>query len=225
MIVIDDRSTDGSGRVARECGAVVLRSPGGSVAELRNRGARAALGTILAFADSDHEIAPHWIDAAVSELSTPQTATGPAPGAWRGNGNLAVRRAAFQAIGGFNAEMSTGEDVDLFERITAGRRPIAEPAPRATTLRNLCNAAIPVYQLAALGACAIALFMNWWWVAAFALLKALTPAALRAALILRSKFRPTIAGAAKAFVDAVVFDAAQASALFARATHQTRRSA
>src|SRR5262245_45065969 len=79
MIVIDNHSSDGSGRVARSCGAVVLQSSASSVAELRNRGARAALGTILAFADSDHEIDAHWIATAVEVLSSRDVAATGAP--------------------------------------------------------------------------------------------------------------------------------------------------
>jgi glycosyltransferase involved in cell wall biosynthesis len=283
MIVIDNHSTDGSGRVARDCGAVVLHSQTGSVAELRNRGTRAALGTILAFADSDHEIDPNWIETAVDVLSMPNAAATGAPCVsepaanwvqqqydglrdrpasrqdvpWLGSGNLAVKRSAFQAVGGFNGDLTACEDVDLCNRlIAAGHRIIADPALRSIhfgdprtlralffgelwrgrdnirvtvrgpkTFRNLRSAAIPVYQLVALGAGVVALFMNWWWVAAIALVQALAPAALRATLMLRRKLRPTIFGAAQAFVVAIVFDAARALALLARASHQTRRSA
>jgi len=93
------------------------------------------------------------------------------------------------------------------------------------TIRNLRSAAIPVYQLVALAACVVALFMTWWWLAAVALLTALAPAAIRAAMILRRKLRPTIFGAAQALVVAIVFDTARALALLGRASHQTRRSA
>jgi glycosyltransferase involved in cell wall biosynthesis len=268
IIVIDNHSTDGSGRAARACGAVVLHCAATSVAELRNRGARAALGTILAFADSDHEIDPRWVGTAVDVLSARDVAATGAPClaepaanwvqqqydglrdrpatrqdvSWLGSGNLAVKRNAFDAIGGFNAELTACEDVDLCNRLTtAGHRIVADPALRSIhfgdprtlkalffgelwrgrdnirvtvrgpkTLRNLRSAAIPVYQLVALGACVIALFMNWWWVAAIALLKALAPAAF---------------GAAQAFVVAIVYDAARALAVVAHASHQARRSA
>ena len=63
LIVVDNGSKDGSREVARQHGAVVLESSG-HVAELRNVGARAALGGIIAFVDSDHEIDGRWIAAA-----------------------------------------------------------------------------------------------------------------------------------------------------------------
>ncbi|HUQ87449.1 MAG TPA: glycosyltransferase [Vicinamibacterales bacterium] len=283
MIVIDNGSTDGSGRVARECGAVVLQCSQGSVAELRNRGARAALGTILAFVDADHEIDPHWISTAIEVLSTPNVVATGAPYiaepsanwvqqqydglrdrpatredvTWLGSGNLAVVRAAFQSIGGFNADLTACEDVDFCNRLIArGYRIVADPALRSVhfgdprtlkalffgelwrgrdnirvtvrgprTFRNFRSALIPAGQLLALTGCIIALAMGWRWPAVAALLVALAPAAARAAMILRRKLRPTISGAAQAFAVAVVFDAARALALVARATHQTRRSA
>lgn len=158
IIVVDNHSSDGSGRVAREYGAVVLHSATGSVAELRNRGARAALGTILAFADSDHEIDPKWIDTAVDVLSVRGVAATGAPCVsepcanwvqrqydglrerpaarqdvtWLGSGNMAMKRAAFQQVGGFNAELTACEDVDLCNRVlTAGHRIVADPRLRS----------------------------------------------------------------------------------------------
>ena len=94
------------------------------VAALRNRGARAALGSIIAFADSDHEIDRNWIATAVEVLSEPSVAaTGCAlPDAtrapnwvqrqydglrsrpvrreevtWLGSGNFAVKRCRVRA--------------------------------------------------------------------------------------------------------------------------------
>jgi GT2 family glycosyltransferase len=158
IIVVDNDSADGSGRVAKECGAVVLHSPTGPVAELRNRGARAALGSVLAFADSDHEIDAHWIDTAVDILSQRGIAATGAPCVsepcanwvqvqydglrerllsrkdvtWLGSGNMAISRVAFQQVGGFNAELTACEDVDLCNRLlAAGHRIVADPALRS----------------------------------------------------------------------------------------------
>jgi GT2 family glycosyltransferase len=158
IIVVDNDSEDDSGRVAREFGAVVLRSATGPVAELRNRGARAALGSILAFADSDHEIDAHWIDTAVDVLCHRGVAATGAPCVsepsanwvqrqydglrerltsrqdvtWLGSGNMAISRTAFQQVGGFNPELTACEDVDLCNRLlTAGHRIVADPALRS----------------------------------------------------------------------------------------------
>jgi GT2 family glycosyltransferase len=158
LIVVDNDSTDGSGRAAREYGAVVLKSSGESVAALRNKGARAALGSIIAFADSDHEIDRYWIETAVDVLSGPGVAatgapylTQPGPNwvqqqydglrarplrredvAWLGSGNFAVKRSAFEAIGGFDASLTACEDVDFCNRLQqAGHRIVADPNLRS----------------------------------------------------------------------------------------------
>jgi len=157
IIVVDNESTDGSAAAARGYGAVVIKATG-TVAALRNRGARAALGNIIAFADSDHEISRNWIECAVDALSdTTVAATGapcltsPTPNwvqqqydglrvrparredaSWLGSGNLAVKRSIFERIGGFNTSLIACEDVDLCNRITgAGFRIIADPDLRS----------------------------------------------------------------------------------------------
>jgi GT2 family glycosyltransferase len=170
IIVVDNDSTDGSARTARQSGAVVLQSSQRSVAALRNKGVRAALGSIIAFVDSDHEIDRHWIETAVDVLSDPKVAatgsaylTQPGPNwvqqqydglrsrperredvAWLGSGNFAVKRAAFERVGGFNASLTACEDVDLCNRLRlAGLRIVADPDLRSihfgdpTTLKAL----------------------------------------------------------------------------------------
>ncbi|MGE0864751.1 MAG: glycosyltransferase [Vicinamibacterales bacterium] len=158
LIVVDNESVDESGRAAREYGAIVLRAPGDCVAELRNRGARAALGSVIAFVDADHEIDPHWITAAVAVLSNPGVAatgcaylTDPQANwvqqqydglrvrpdrredvAWIGSGNLVVKRQPFDRVGGFKTTLTACEDVDLCNRLRlAGHRIVADPALRS----------------------------------------------------------------------------------------------
>jgi GT2 family glycosyltransferase len=157
IIVVDNGSKDDSARVARHHGAIVLASSG-RVAELRNRGAQAALGGILAFVDSDHEIDHRWIPAAVDVLSTGGIAATGAPYLsptkanwvqegydilrarptvrqevdWLGSGNLAVSRAPFDNVGGFDRSLEACEDVDLCNRLRlAGHRIVADPALRS----------------------------------------------------------------------------------------------
>src|SRR3989442_1090128 len=67
VIVVDNGSRDDSPKVARRAGALVL-SAAGRVAELRNIGARNAVGDLLAFVDADHEIDPGWLRANVAQL-------------------------------------------------------------------------------------------------------------------------------------------------------------
>src|SRR5215212_9084481 len=61
LVVADNGSTDGSDRVAREAGALVLSLPRLRVAEMRNRAVAASRGDVIAFVDADHEIDPVWI--------------------------------------------------------------------------------------------------------------------------------------------------------------------
>lgn len=158
IIVVDNESTDGSARAAREFSAIVIKATGPSVAALRNKGARAALGSIIAFADSDHEISANWIETAVSVLASGSVAatgapclTQPSPNwvqrqydglrtrpvqreevPWLGSGNLAVKRSAFEAVGGFNPGLTACEDVDLCNRLRlAGHRIVADPELRS----------------------------------------------------------------------------------------------
>ena len=158
IIVVDHGSTDGSVDTARTSGAVVLNGTGNSVAALRNQGAGEAAGEILAFVDADHQIDSHWIQTAVEILTDPQVgATGsdystqPSPTwvqrqydslrrrprrredvTWLGSGNLAMRSAIFQQVGGFDSSLTACEDVDLCNRVRlAGYRIVADPQLRS----------------------------------------------------------------------------------------------
>ena len=153
VIVVDNGSTDDSGAVARRAGAHVLVAPHGRVSHLRNVGAWAAVGDILAFVDADHEIAAGWASAAVEALGEAGVAAvgayshAPSPGTWvqraydafrphlpgrhdvtwLGSGNLAVARDAFTAMGGFDASLDTCEDVDFCQHLrAAGHRIICD---------------------------------------------------------------------------------------------------
>jgi GT2 family glycosyltransferase len=158
IIVIDNGSIDGSAGAAREAGAVVMEAPSLRVGELRNRAARAARSEVLAFVDADHEIDEGWIHAALETLRLPNVGgTGalcdpPQPGtwvqrtyaalrghtpdrvpvSWLGAGNLAVRRAVFEQVGGFDTTLESCEDVDLCQRIrAAGYRLIGDARLRS----------------------------------------------------------------------------------------------
>lgn len=143
LIVVDNGSTDRSAEVGRAAGATVLCLPGLRVGELRNRGAAAAHGRILAFVDADHVIDARWIrtavdcvtDSSVGVAGAPYHA--PADGTWVqraydgfrrrasgrhavewvASGNLVMRRNAFERVGGFDARLEACEDVDFCRRI------------------------------------------------------------------------------------------------------------
>lgn len=158
IIVVDNGSTDGSATVGQEFGAVTVSSSSGRVAELRNLGARGTRGSVIAFADADHQIDRGWIAAAVNALALPDVGaagapydTQPSPSwvqqlydglrsrpngredvLWLGSGNIAMSRAAFERIGGFDTGLTACEDVDLCNRLQqAGYRLLADPAMRS----------------------------------------------------------------------------------------------
>jgi glycosyltransferase involved in cell wall biosynthesis len=153
LVVADNGSTDDSVVRARAQGARVLELPGLRLGELRNRAVAVARGEILAFVDADHEIGAEWIPAAVGVLGDPDVAavgaacSPPSPATpiqrlydslrlhaqrqqeveWLGSGNMAVRRSAFDAVGGFDASLDTCEDVDLCRKLRAsGHRLLAD---------------------------------------------------------------------------------------------------
>lgn len=144
-IVMDNGSLDGSGSVAEAAGCRVLRLPDRRVGDLRNEGASVARGLLLAFVDADHELHSGWVDAALELFSDPQIAAAGAPYQppylgtwvqraynglrdhapgrrdvdWLGSGNLVVRRAVFEQLGGFDTSLEACEDVDFCRKLRA----------------------------------------------------------------------------------------------------------
>jgi GT2 family glycosyltransferase len=124
-----------------------------SPAQARNRGARAARGTILLFLDDDCQVEPDWIARNVAELEgDPRTGAvgGRIAGAsprfmsrctdisnfWLQLGtrrkadmpalysaSLAIRRDLFEQLGGFDERLTIREDADLVQRARQLGRP------------------------------------------------------------------------------------------------------
>jgi len=153
IIVGDNGSTDDSREVAAAMGARVLSLPGLRVSELRNRAAARATGDLLAFVDADHVIVDTWASAAIAVLADERVGaagalySAPAQGSWvqrmygalrgrtvgagdvgwLGSGNLVVRKAAFDAVRGFDTSLEACEDVDFCRRVTgAGWRIVGD---------------------------------------------------------------------------------------------------
>lgn len=139
IIVVDNGSTDRTREVAADCGAIVHCAPDANVSELRNRGAEAATAPTLAFLDSDCVPRRGWLRACRSALSAGASIVGhpydlssdPSPferewcslsadasdGTWLPAGNMIIDRSAFEAVGGFDPSLHSGEDQDICRRI------------------------------------------------------------------------------------------------------------
>lgn len=144
VVVVDNGSRDGTAEVAERGGARVVWEPRPSRALARNRGAATALSRRLLFCDADCVPEPGWTDALCACLERRPLAAGPVrlrtasppraverfevmwrfrqeeavrDAGWAASANLAFRREAFEALGGFDpAYRRIGEDVDICVR-------------------------------------------------------------------------------------------------------------
>src|SRR5881227_2615821 len=62
VIVVDNDSSDGTGRVAAGHGAAVVEEPIANRSRARNRGAAAATTSLYAFTDADCVADPRWLE-------------------------------------------------------------------------------------------------------------------------------------------------------------------
>ena len=140
VIVVDNASRDRSGDIAASHGARVVSEPRPNRSRARNAGAAAAAADLFAFIDADCTAAPDWLSALLAcrglaplVAGRVEIETQPSPNAieryeelwrfnqaagvsqgWAATANLLVERAAFEAIGGFDAAYRhIGEDVDF----------------------------------------------------------------------------------------------------------------
>ena len=137
-IVTDGESSDGSVELAERLGARVVRGKRGRGGQLM-RGAQAARGELLLFLHADARLAPGALSALEAAFGDPRViATGMrqviehqarfyrwveraanrrvALGWVYGDSGLCVRRAAYDAVGGFH-ELALFEDLDLSKRL------------------------------------------------------------------------------------------------------------
>lgn len=146
VIVSDDSSTDATASLAEKYADRVITHPKSTISQGRQVGASAAKYEVLAFTDADTFISPDWLAELASSLEGGR-AVGvhgkllPLDGTRLENhfcqyvlppyshfmvkinkpsvpgANFAVRRKAFEQVGGFNVRLSTGEDVELCNRL------------------------------------------------------------------------------------------------------------
>jgi glycosyltransferase involved in cell wall biosynthesis len=160
VIVVDNGSTDKTAEIAAGCGCRVVREEERIIAAIRNAGAAAARGDILAFVDADSRIHLNTFNAighAASDAKVIAGATGVSlerlslgialtymvmvPLIWATGMDTAVvfcRRSDFRAIGGYDEKKQFAEDVDLLWRLrrlghSRGQKLIRVPSARAVT--------------------------------------------------------------------------------------------
>lgn len=160
VIIIDNGSTDNTHQIIANLGFKFHILKGVNVGTLRNQGARQASGHYLAFVDSDVELANSWLKNVLSSFtdktvvasgcfprvppnatwvqttwdihqSKRQSMTARKAAAWLPSMNLVVRRDDFLAIGGFNEDLETAEDVDLCYRLGTRGTILCNPAMEA----------------------------------------------------------------------------------------------
>ncbi len=147
LIVVDNSSTDATARVASELGARVVYESRRGPSAARNRGIVSSDAQIIVHLDADTVPSRRWLSAIVAPFETqsaiivagntqcypPKTAAeryvarsglydtpraiGRTPFPFAPSLNMAVRRDAALAIGGWAEDLLTGEDVDFSHRI------------------------------------------------------------------------------------------------------------
>jgi len=166
ILIVDDGSTDGTGDAASRPGVEVLRIPHAGRPAALNRGIAAASGEILFFTDADCLVPPDWLDGLstalgdgdgaggnlvpqrftvieaakilryLDEFQEDRTLTGAYAGVCLNGNNMAIRRRALAAAGGFDETFLHGADADLTARLlAAGCRLRRVRQPRVTHLK------------------------------------------------------------------------------------------
>lgn len=156
IVVVDNGSTDGSLQDARAAADLVLEIHGGTIARLRNLGARATGATpFIAFVDADCEVKPGWLAAGLAALEHAELVGArvgaPADASWVArrwasvearlahagsalwSQNLLIGRDTFARVGGFTESLATGEDVDLSRKVRDGGGQVALVAEMEVT--------------------------------------------------------------------------------------------
>lgn len=76
VLVVDNNSSDGTGKIARDMGAVVVYEPVNQIARARNAGARASRGEHLVFLDADTTVTAALLRKALHNLASGRIAGG-----------------------------------------------------------------------------------------------------------------------------------------------------
>ena len=154
VIVVDNGSQDRSVDIAKQFPVQVMEKRGGTIGAVRNFGAGFSTGEILAFVDADCVVAQDWVMSFLEYFENKNMEVGivgaaprvPLDGnliqrAWFshrkdnfigeveyvGSANLIISRTLFNEVGGFDENITAGEDFDLCSRVkTTGYKVISD---------------------------------------------------------------------------------------------------
>jgi glycosyltransferase involved in cell wall biosynthesis len=149
LIIVDNKSTDHTSKIAENFGAKVIFEPKQGVGFARQRGFLEARGKIIATTDADTILPSYWLSRIVKEFEKDQNLvafgggytlySGPITakisayvaylvwildkvfsGSWSLSGaNLAIKKEAFLKAGGFRTELKLGEEADICKKLKA----------------------------------------------------------------------------------------------------------
>lgn len=142
IIVVDNNSTDKTAQIAKKSGAKVISEPQKGVAFARQAGFVNAQGEIIVTTDADSLPPPNWLSKIYQTFSQdPNIVAVTGFFEFYDSGfffktvfsflsklffiitqlysgtNIAVKKTAFQKIGGFDIRYSVGEDIDICRRL------------------------------------------------------------------------------------------------------------
>ncbi len=137
-VVVLNRCTDRTEEIARAAGAVIVREDARNLSRIRNAGVAASSGEIIVTVDADSRLHPHFLRIVLEKLEREIIGGGAfvLPDRWSlgiiasglsvlprlasyrlSFGSFWTTREAFDAIGGFDPEFVTIEDVDFACRL------------------------------------------------------------------------------------------------------------
>lgn len=138
IIVVDNASTDHTREIAQSMGVKVIKEPRKGYVYAMRTGFAAATGEIIASTDADSIVSSSWLEQIVLALQVDSNivATGGVfqvhhCSPWLAHflslasrfighpcgGNMAVRKWAYDAVGGFHPKINMGTDTDLVNRM------------------------------------------------------------------------------------------------------------
>jgi len=164
VIVVDNGSTDSTIAITESNKAKVVRCRKQSISAARNLGVKHSVGDIIAFLDADCLVPEDWLTGILKHFSRDDVGgVGPAIAPPCGNltwvekvffyiarykykktkcvatlssFNINIRRNIFDQIGGFNENLTTGEDSDLGYRVNQVGKLVYESQTAVVHLRN-----------------------------------------------------------------------------------------